>query len=414
MVIKRQYYKQYFMQEEQTILPEQALPGLEISNPNPANQQDNKKESSGHEEPKAKKREQDALMASSLGATSNPPSVDDIVEGDVLATDKSALYVDLSPYGTGIIYGREFRNAREVIRKINVGDKVAAKVIDTDNPNGYIELSLKEARQALMWSEAERAMLEKRVLEITPKEANKGGLIIDWQGVSGFLPASQLSSEHYPKVEGGDKDKILDELRKFTGEKMAVTIISVKPKEGKLIFSEKSMEFREKENLVGKYAMGDELDGEVTGIVDFGVFVKVEDNLEGLVHLSEIDWGLVENPHDFVSVGQKIKVKVIEIKDGKISLSIKALKHNQWIDAAKKYKKGAEIDGVVMRYNRHGALASIEEGIAGLVHVSEFSGSIDELKKKLELGKSYPFTITLFDPEHQRMALSYKRKVPES
>jgi small subunit ribosomal protein S1 len=414
LVIKRQYYKQYFMQEEQTILPEQALPGLEISNPNPANQQDNKKESSGHEEPKAKKREQDALMASSLGATSNPPSVDDIVEGDVLATDKSALYVDLSPYGTGIIYGREFRNAREVIRKINVGDKVAAKVIDTDNPNGYIELSLKEARQALMWSEAERAMLEKRVLEITPKEANKGGLIIDWQGVSGFLPASQLSSEHYPKVEGGDKDKILDELRKFTGEKMAVTIISVKPKEGKLIFSEKSMEFREKENLVGKYAMGDELDGEVTGIVDFGVFVKVEDNLEGLVHLSEIDWGLVENPHDFVSVGQKIKVKVIEIKDGKISLSIKALKHNQWIDAAKKYKKGAEIDGVVMRYNRHGALASIEEGIAGLVHVSEFSGSIDELKKKLELGKSYPFTITLFDPEHQRMALSYKRKVPES
>jgi small subunit ribosomal protein S1 len=313
----------------------------------------------------------------------------------VIAIGKGQIFIDLFPYGTGIIYGREFIAVRDILRKVNVGDTIAAKVVELSNEEGYIELSLKEAKQALVWSEAEKMMKEKKVFEVAITEANKGGLIINWQGVVGFLPASQLKAEHYPRVMDGDKDRILDELKKLVGTKLSVSIIGATPKDGKLIFSEKSGGSEEREKMVGKYEVGDVLDGEVTGIVDFGAFVKVESGLEGLVHISEIDWGLVEDPRLFFKVGDKVKVKIIEIKDGKISLSVKALKENPWVDAAKKYKKDDVVEGVVIKFNRHGALASIEEGVAGLVHVSEF-GSEDKLREKLELGKSYSFKISLF------------------
>ncbi len=152
--------------------------------------------------------------------------------------------------------------------------------------------------------------------------------------------------------------------------------------------------------------MGDEIEGEVTGVVDFGVFVKIEEGLEGLVHISEIDWSLVEDPKALFRINDKVKVKIIEIKDGKISLSIKALKENPWVAAEKKYKKDDNVKGVIIKYNKHGALASIEEGIAGLVHISEFGNEIS-LREKLELGKTYSFKITLFDPKERKMALSY-------
>ncbi len=345
-------------------------------------------------------------MASLVLAMKNPPVIGDLVEGPVIALDKASVYVDLTPFGTGIIYGREYIIARDVIKKINIGDVIAAKVVDNAHKEGYFELSLKEARQAIIWSEAEAAIKEKKILDLPVKEANKGGLLIEWQGIIGFLPASQLKVEHYPRVSDGDKDKILDELKKLVGERVQVSIITADPKEGKLIFSEKGSEHKEKEKIVSKYEIGDEVEGTVTGVVDFGVFVKLEEGLEGLVHISEIDWGLVDDPRNFVKTGQTIKAKIIEIKDGKISLSLKQLHPNPWLDAGKKYKKDQAVTGVIIKFNKHGALASIEEGVAGLVHVSEF-GSEEKLKKTLELGKTYEFKITLFDPKEQKMALAY-------
>ncbi len=338
--------------------------------------------------------------------SATPPAVDDIIEGTVLAIAKNSVYIDVPPFGTGIIYGREFINARDIIKKINVGDAVAGKVVSTTNENGYIEISLKEARQALIWSEAEDAIRDKKIYEVLVQEANKGGLIMTWQGISGFLPASQLKTEHYPRVNDGDKDRILEELKKLVGQKLSVAIIGVNPKEGKLIFSEKNMTEKSKDIAVDKYTIGDVLAGEVTGIVDFGVFVKLEDDLEGLVHISEIDWALVENPRLLFHVGDKVKVKIIEIKDDKISLSIKALKENPWKSAEEKYHKDDVVQAVVIKFNKHGALASIEEGVAGLVHISEF-GSEEKLHSTLELGKRYSFKITLFDPAAQKMTLSY-------
>ena len=346
------------------------------------------------------------MMGKLLTESKNPPSEGDIVEGIVINIDKSSVYVDLAPFGTGIIFGKEFLTARDIIKNVNVGDTVAAKVLGSDNEDGYIELSLKEARQAIIWSEAEAAINNRTILDLPVIEANKGGLIIEWQGISGFLPASQLKPDHYPRIADGNKEKIFDELKKLVGKRLSVAIITASPKEGKLIFSEKSPGEKDKEKMTGKYAVGNEIEGEVTGVVDFGAFVKIEDNLEGLVHISEIDWSLVENPHTYLKVGQKIRAKIIDIKEGKISLSLKALKENPWVEAAKKYKKNMKVDGVIIKFNKHGALASIEEGVAGLVHVSEF-GSEVKLRKNLELGKVYPFKITVFDAKEQKMALSF-------
>lgn len=333
-----------------------------------------------------------------------PPQKEDLVEGPVISILKSSIYIDLAPFGTGIIYGREFINAKDIIRKINVGDVVKAKVVETDGDEGYIELSLKEAKQALIWSEAEKAIKSKTTLELTVKEANKGGLILEWQGIAGFLPASQLKSEHYPRVEDSDKDKILKELKTLVGKRIEVIMISALPKEGKLIFSEKENNPEERQEIVGKYEVGNQLDCTVAGIVDFGIFLKIEEGLEGLVHISEIDWGLVEDPRSMFKVGDQVKAKVIEVKDGKISLSIKALKENPWNEFEESLKKGDIVSGVVIKFNKHGALVSIKQGVAGLVHNSSF-GSEEKLRQTLELGKTYNFQITLFEPKDQRMTL---------
>jgi small subunit ribosomal protein S1 len=336
-----------------------------------------------------------------------PPKEGDLVEGPVIATLKNRVFIELHPFGTGIIFGREYLTASDILRRVKPGDTIAAKVVDSTNAEGYIELSLMEARQALIWADAEKAVAEGTVFEITVKEANKGGLMLEWQGITGFLPASQLKPDHYPRVEDGDKAKILEELRRLVGEKLSVVVITADAQENKLIFSERGPQ-EDKSATAERFAVGDIIEGEVTGGVDFGIFVKIEDELEGLVHISEIDWGLVENPKTMYKVGEKVRVKVIEIKDGKVSLSIKALKEDPWKSAGEKYSKGDVVDAVIIKYNKHGALASIEEGVAGLVHISEFA-SAEELHKSLELGRNYKFKITLFEPSDHRMTLSYKQ-----
>ena len=344
------------------------------------------------------------VLKSIVTRSTNKPQLEALVEGPVILIEKSSVFVDLSPHGTGIIYGREFINAKDIIKKINLGDSIKAKVVDIENSDGYVELSLKEARQAVIWNEAEKAIKGKTVFNLEIKDANKGGLILEWSGIQGFLHASQLKSEHYPRVLDSDKDKILKELKKLVGETIGVMIISTLPKEGKLIFSEKDNNPEEKKEILSKYNVGDTVPCTVAGIVDFGVFLKLEDGLEGLVHISELDWGLVEDPRTMFKVGDKVEAKVIEIKDGKISLSLKALKENPWKEFEGKLKKGDIIKGVVIKYNKHGALVSIKEGVAGLVHNSTFPTE-SKLREKLELGKNYNFQITLFEPKDQKMTL---------
>lgn len=334
---------------------------------------------------------------------------EELIEGTVVAIESTAIYVDLPGHGTGIIFGREFMNAKDMVKNLSIGDAIKGKIVDLENEEGYIELSLKEARQAMIWKEAEQLMREKTALNLEVKSANKGGLMLLWHGIEGFLPASQLSTEHYPEVDGGDKEAILKELKNLVGQFLSVTVININPKEGKLILSEKGGSSDTKEEMARKYNVGDEVEGNVTGAVDFGLFVKIEQGLEGLVHISEIDWSLVEDPKALYKVGDSVKAKIIEIKDGKVSLSIKALKPNPWQAAKEKYQIGTEVEGVIIKFNKHGAIAAIEEGISGLVHVSDFE-SEEKLREALELGKSYKFKITIFDADNQKMALSYATK----
>ncbi len=342
-----------------------------------------------------------------------PPKPGDVVEGPIIDIDHGRVYIDIKPFGTAVIYGREYMAARDLLRHSNIGDIVEAKVVETENEDGYIEVSLREARQALVWNEAQELMRNKTSIELAPKDANKGGLIMEWKGITGFLPASQLSEEHYPKVPEGDKDRILQELKALVGQPLSVQIITADAKEQKLIFSEKKGEPQEQdseqkiEQKTSNYSVGDILEGEITGTTDFGAFVKLPDGTEGLVHISEMDWALVDDPKTKFKLGEQVKVKVIEVKDGKVSLSIKALKEDPWQKAKDKYKKGDIVNAVVIKHNRHGALVSVEEGVSGLVHVSEFS-SAENLRENLQLGSTHKFAITMFDPKEHKMTLSYK------
>jgi small subunit ribosomal protein S1 len=363
---------------------------------------------------------ENAMMQVAIAPEAKVLKVEDVIEGSVLAVEKSAVFVDVKPFGTGIIYGYEYIQAKDVIRKLNIGDTVTAKVTDLENENGYIELSLKEARQALVWADAEESIKAKKTLSLPVKEANRGGLIIEWQGILGFLPSSQLGKENYPKVEDGDKDKIAKELKKLVGKKLDLVIITANPKEGKLIFAEKSAVGSNNGSSQGgsfmgvapkaptqKYSTNDIVEGVVSGVVEFGIFIKLEDKVEGLVHISEISWSLIENPRTIFKIGEKIKAKVIDVKDGKISLSIKALTSNPWETAGARYKKGDKVSGVVIKFNKHGALVSVEEGVSGLLHVSEF-GTEENMKKVISLGKICHCLISSFDAKDEKMILTLK------
>ncbi|MEK7599310.1 MAG: S1 RNA-binding domain-containing protein [Patescibacteria group bacterium] len=334
------------------------------------------------------------------------PKIGDFAEGTVINRRKGAIFVDLGPAGTGIIYGRELIQAKDMLQNIRIGDRITAKIVELENENGYVELSLKEAGQEIIWHEARELAEKKTPLELKVKKANKGGLVLEWEGIEGFLPASQLRTIHYPRIEDGDKDKILEELKKLVGQPLNVVIIAADQDEGKLIFSEKETQTEELKEVLSKYKVGQIIEGDVTGVVDFGVFVKIEEGLEGLAHISELSWSLVEDPRSLFKVGQKIKAKIIAVEGGKISLSVKALESDPWEKAKEKYKKGDIVQGVVIRISRYGALAAIEEGVAGLAHISEF-GSEKAISEKLELGKTYPFQITFFEPGERRLTLVY-------
>lgn len=351
------------------------------------------------------------------GEMKSLPAVGENIEGMVIANERNHLYVDLAPFGTGLIFGREYLIIKDLIKDIVPGTSITSKIIDAEGENGYIELSLKEAKEAEVWIEAAAAMKDKKPLSLAVKEANRGGLIVNWQGLIGFVPVSQLAEGHYPKVAGGDKGRILTELEKLVGEKLTLAVINVDPAEKNLIFSEKKVDgaiapkrgndrkTKSDVNMLERYAIGDVLDAKIIGVVDFGIFVKLPAGDEGLVHISEISWSLIGDPKSLYKNGDEVTVKVIEINKDKVSLSIKSLSDNPWKTVEGKYKKDDAVKAVVIKISDHGALVSVEEGIYGLVHVSEFE-NIEQLREKLQLGDIHDFKINIFDVEAEKMTLT--------
>lgn len=328
-----------------------------------------------------------------------------IVEGVVLNKKGSRVFVDLGPRGTGLIYGREYYNAQDLIKNLNLGDPVSAKIIELDNEDGYIELSLKEAGEERGWLDLKRTKQDGQILELEVLEANKGGLILEARGIKGFLPTSQLSSKNYPRVEGGDKEKIFQELQKLIGQVIKVKILDTDPVGNKLIFTEKELNQESVKTALAKYKIGDVVEGEITGVVDFGAFMKFDEaELEGLIHISEIDWSLIEDPRNFFKVGDRVKAKIIEIQGGKVAFSLKALKEDPWLKIEEKYKKGDAVRGKVTKLNPFGAFVQLDKDYHGLLHVSEF-GAEAKMKENLQIDQEYDFKVLLIDPKEHKMAL---------
>jgi len=340
-----------------------------------------------------------------LGDKDSPkfPSAGDVIKGNVIEVGSNIIYVDLGPIGTGAIYGYGKFDGLAMIKELKQGDPISATVTDIENDDGYVEMSLKQTSLEMVWKELEKRMEEKEVLTTKILEANKGGLMIKINNVIGFLPASQLSNENYPRVGDGDKNKILSLLMQLVGKDIRVRIIGLDKNEGKLVVSEKATKTEEEKKKVSKLQIGDIITGEISGIVDFGAFVKFNENLEGLVHISELAWKLIDDPRKLFNVGQKVRCRIIGIDDARISLSLKALEKDPWQEVAEKYKVGQKVTGEVTKINPFGAFVQLDKDIHGLAHISKLT---EESKiEALQVGKSYEFDIISIEPTEHRLGL---------
>lgn len=354
-----------------------------------------------------------------------PPAhgVGSIVEGKVVARDRSSLYIDLGNQGTGIIYGREFYEAKDTIKALEIGDTVFAKVVEMENEDGYRELSLRDATKDINWQKLREMKESQEIVKVKITGVNKGGLLTSINNIAAFLPVSQLSPENYPRVADADKAKILKELQKFIGKTLEVKVLDLLAEENKLILSEKAKTEQLLKELLKDYKKGDVIEGKITGIADFGVFIKFpasqkaaegeaivdEKAIEGLIHISELDWQLVQNPAEIVKVGEIIKAQIIDINNNQVFLSLKSLKENPWEKIEKEYKKGDTIKGKVISFSTFGAFIEVLPKIRGLCHISGFA-SQKEMEESLKAGESYDFEILLIEPKEHRMSLKLVKK----
>ncbi len=338
------------------------------------------------------------------------PQAGDMIEGKIIKKSNSALIVDLGPLGTGIIYGGELKEIKGVFKSLKVGQTVSGLITDTENEDGYVELSLKEASLEKGWHDLKEKYQTGDALKVRINEANRGGLVIEAMSIIGFLPVSQLSTKNYPRVEGGDKNKILTHLNKFIGKELEVKIISLDQKNEKLIVSEKAVEEKEIKETLKNYKKGDIVEGTVSGITNFGAFIKFGDNLEGLTHISEIDWQLIDHPSQILKENETIKVQIINIQGGQVFLSIKALKQDPWNNIEGKYKNGQTVKGQVTKFNPFGALIKVaDDKIYGLAHISEFTKQNQQMEEALKINQSYDFEILSLEPQMHKMFLALKK-----
>ena len=352
-----------------------------------------------------KKLNKDSEMEDLLNDKNAPmfPRIGENIKGKVIEMGSNIIYVDLGPVGTGAIYGYGKFSGLSIFKNLKTESSISATVVDLENEDGYVEMSLKQTSAEMIWKELEKKMDEKETITTTVLEANKGGLMVKINGVIGFLPASQLTGEHYPRVSDGDKNKILSLLAQIVGKDVKIRIIGVDRGEGKLIVSEKITKEKEELEKISDLKLGDIIEGEISGIVDFGAFVKFNNSLEGLVHISELAWKLIDDPRKLFNVGQKVKCKIIGIDDSRISLSIKALEGDPWNNVSEKYQIGQKVRGEVTKINPFGAFVQLDEDIHGLVHISKLAEK--DNTQDLEIGNTYDFEIILIKPIEHRLGL---------
>jgi small subunit ribosomal protein S1 len=345
----------------------------------------------------------DQLMADSPKLILPEPGA--MVAGNVVSIGKGSIIVDIGGVLTGIIAGREMKDALDTAQELSIGDEVTACVLETENEEGLVVLSLRRASQEKTWDRFLKAYENDEPLKVKPKEANKGGLLLDVDGIKGFIPVSQLAPLHYPRVNGADSAKILARLQKLIGENFTVKIISIDKENGKLILSERAAFSTQRNDALNTLKVGDSVEGTISGIVKFGIFVAF-DGLEGLVHISEIAWGHVSNARDYGKLGDKVKVKIIGIEGDKISLSMKQLTKDPWEEISKNYTIGKKLKVKIARLAQFGAFVSLDGGINGLIHNSEIPGNPQDPADVLEVGKTVDARVIEVNKEEKRIGLS--------
>jgi len=336
------------------------------------------------------------------------PKIGETVKGAVISASKAEVKLDIDGVMIGVVRGPELYEEDEEYANLKPGDEVEATVIDGENENNELELSFKFAGQAKAWQGLRDAYANSDIITVKVTDANKGGLMVKYRQIPGFLPVSQLAPENYPRVNGGDKGKILERLRSFINKEMEVKVMTLEEKEDKIIFSEKEAWNEKQQDVIAKYQEGTVVEGTVTAITDFGVFVSFGENLEGLIHISELAWQRIDDPADLYSVGDTIQAEVIGIEDSKIFLSAKKLKKDPWENVEEKYQVGQLVQGEILKVNPFGLFVKLDEDIHGLAHISQLGlGPKEKINDKFQTGQTMQFEIVSMEPKEHRLGLAY-------
>ncbi len=359
------------------------------------------------------KSEMDKLLDSTESASI--PKTGDLVEGTVISLSKSEVRLDIAGLTTGIIRGRELFDESGEYFDLKIGDKAQATVLELENENGELEMSFRRAGHFKAWDKLNELKKTGEIVKVKVTEANKGGLMIRLGQIPGFLPVSQLTVDHYPRVDGGDRGKILELLKKYIGQMFEVKAVTVDEASEKLIVSERAAWEEQQKGRLDKYQVGSIVEGDISGVVDFGCFVKFDDGLEGLVHISELAWQRIDDPREVVKVGQRVKAKIINVEGSKISLSLRRLLDDPWKSVKDKYKIGDKVKGKVLKVNPFGLFVELDDQIHGLAHISELSDkSIQDAAQVAKPGDTLEFKIISIDPQEHRLGLSIKSLAEKS
>jgi len=334
------------------------------------------------------------------------PQVGDIVKGTVVAASKAEVKLDVNGVLMGIIRGPELYNDVEEFSSLKPGDEIEAAVIDAENENGELELSFRLVGQEKAWVSLHQALKEKTTIKVKIIDANKGGLLSRYCQIDGFLPVSQLAPENYPRISGGDKSKILEKLKSFVGQEFEVMVITLNEEDNKIIFSEKDVWNKKQKPALDKYKLGMEIDGRITAITNFGVFVSFGENIEGLIHISELAWQRIDSPSEMYKVGDSIKAVIITIDGAKVFLSAKKLLKDPWMEASAKYSIGQIVSGTILKVNPFGLFVKLDEEIHGLAHISQLElDAKDKISDLFKADEVQDFEIVSISPSEHRLGL---------
>ncbi len=331
----------------------------------------------------------------------------DVVKGRVIDVSQNKVWLDIGGKSLGVIPKRELLEEKG-LKDIEINEELCTYVLAPENDDGYAVLSLRRAIREKAWEELKDKFDKQENVQVRVVEANKGGLLVDIHGVRGFLPVSQLKPENYPRVEGGNKEEIREKLSKFVSKDLQVRIIAFERATNKLIMSEKAVPDAKQKEIEENYQIGDAVEGMISGIVDFGAFMKF-DGVEGLIHISEITWGRVDKIDDYLKVGDQVKAMLIGLENGRISLSIKRLQSDPWVKMMQKYAVGDIVEGEISKITPFGAFATIDSTIDGLVHISELSSKrVVNPAEVVKVGEHHKFKIISIEADNHRLGLSLK------